>query len=170
MANLDTDSMIVAAEVFQDSLNHVLGNLVGDSKLSIKEFIINILLFQKPYMLVTPEGLSVAIDLVFTKEEYRDFIFNLHYVFFSRYGNGINELTGLIENLSRGLSFNSNDSNNFMPKEITSRLASQDSVYSLLLNNKWLITLLLIPLFINVDSSEFIKATNVKRQLTNEQN
>ena len=168
MANIDTDSMIVAAEVFQDSLNHVLGNLVGESKTSIKEFIVNYLLFHKPYMLVTPEGLPIAIDLVFGKEEYRDFIFNLHFVFFSRYGNGINEVNGLIENLARGLSFYNVSPDNYMPKEINTRLSTESNAFSLLAANKWLVSLVLISLFVNVDNTEFIKATTVKKRVGNE--
>jgi hypothetical protein len=168
MANISTDAMEEASEIFTGSLNHVLSNLVGESKASVKEFIMHVVLFRKPFMLVTPEGIADAVDLVFSKAEHRDFVLSLHYIFFSRLGNTAIDIGGLFGNLARGLGFNTNTHNAYMPRDISSRLASEEGTVSILNENKWLVIIIMLILCVSLDDTEFVRLTNDKKQIRDE--
>lgn len=156
MPNLLTAEMIEVADVFQGSFAHVMSNIIGDAKPVIQNFVTSVVLQEKPYLLVTPEGLTHAINLVFTQEAHRDFIFNLTFVFFSRWGGNEDAVQGLIANVARGATqtYIDNKKQTYMdqlcaiPKEISTRLSAYSDVAALLTANKWLLMLLLLQLFI----------------------
>lgn len=152
MPNINTIDMVDVATTFQDSVSHVLSNLVLESRQNIKHYIATIVLLEKPYILVGKEGIQRAIELVFLKEEYRDFIFTLHYTFFSRWGNDVNMFNGLIGNLARGIALSNLSTNSIMPKDINYRLTTEELANDILLANTWLVIVILLQLFINVDT------------------
>ena len=152
MPNLTTIEMVDAAQIFQDSVKHVLSNLVPESRMDIQTYIGGIILLEKTYLLPTHEGIPRAIDLVFTKDNYRDFIFNLHITFFSRFGNTENEVSGLISNIARGIGLRNINPLNLIPNDINNRLINENTAIELLMANKWLVVLIMLQLFISVDS------------------
>lgn len=153
MANLTTDQMVVVATVFQESYAHVLSNSIEDTKIDRMRFVAGIVLQEKPYLLVTEEGIQRLISLVFADERNRDFIFTLSYTFFSRWGEDDLSVKGLAENLARGVSqasaiYGANQDINAIPHEIAIRLTPNNVAKDLIESNKWLMIILLLQLFI----------------------
>lgn len=147
--------MIVVADVFQGAYEHVIGNLVGDTRIAIIGFVGQVVLKEKPYLLVTGEGLQHAIDLVFCNEQIRDFVLTLSYTFFARLGESSAHVRGLSENLARGVAQGSSASPRSVdycavPKDLSSRFTPETEALELIESNKWLVVLLLLPLFIQV--------------------
>lgn len=149
--NITTDAMMEVASVFIESFNHVVSNYVGESKNHAKLFTANIILKEKPYMIVSLEGLPHITEIVFGSDANRDFILTLSFTFFSRWGHSEREVYGLINNLARGVSNANALTLNAMPKDISSRLVSSENAAEILEANKWLIVIILMQLFITVE-------------------
>lgn len=145
---LTTEQMVTAAETFQGAYEHALGNFVGEAKASVVRFCASIILQEKPYMLVGAEGASHAVDLVFGNEGNRDFIFMLSYTFFARFGEGHDPVQQLSATLARGVTIPSGREMSIVPEALRVRLPQYQEVQSLLADNQWLMTLLLLQLFI----------------------
>lgn len=143
-------TMVEIAQIFQDSIFHVLMNMLDEDRSIIASDISIILLSEKPYMLLTYEGILRITDLVFSKENIRDFILNLHFVFFSRLGNSKDYINTLINNLAFGISLNSGSEFNCMPDDISKRLVKETNANDILNGNKWLIIILMIHLFVDL--------------------
>ena len=161
MSNISSDEMINAAQIFQESVEHILANTLGKSKDNLELFITKILLFEKPFLMLTHEGIVKTIDLVFSTSENRDFIFNLHFIFFSKLGNTNTDINGLIGNVARGVGLSSVHPLSAMPKEINDRVLDELDAIDLLTANKWLLIVLLIILFITINPG-------IAKQLTSE--
>jgi len=152
MTNIEPVDMVDVAIIFQESVKHVLSNLLPESKGVVTTFIAGIILQEKPYMLVTSAGIKRAIELVFINEEYRDFIFTLHFTFFSRWGKDEDAYGRLADNIANGAGLYSVGANsNLMPNDILSGLASVTNTKALLRSNSWLVILLLLQLFVTLD-------------------
>jgi hypothetical protein len=156
MANLNTTDMEEAATVFTQSLNHVLSNYLTESSKSVKEFVTHIVLKEKPYMMITEEGLPHIVELVFMNEIVRDFVLTLSSVFFSRWGNNDEQVLGLAGNIARGVSVlrvgdNVDIANSVIPRQISERLMTEEMGSMLLYNNRWLICLLMLQIYVNFD-------------------
>jgi len=165
--NISTEMMQDAAVVFQDSFTHCLSNLIGESKERMKFFIAEILLKEKTFLLPTIEGLPHLISLVFSSAENRDFIFDLHFVFFARFGNSDADVKGLLGNIARGVALSSVNPLNAIPKDINNRLIDESDANDLLLNNQWIAIVLMIKLFISATNSfgkQIIEIENGSKQ------
>jgi hypothetical protein len=149
--NLTTEQMMIVGETFVDSFQFVISNYLPDSKISIKQFITELVLKNKSYMLVSHEGVPYASNLIFSDESHRDFIMTLHFTFFARWGHLDKDVDGLISNLARGASMMNVRQLNAMPSDINTRLTDIETTKSLLDANRWLIVILLIMLFISAD-------------------
>ena len=150
---LSSTQMIDVANTFQDAYAHVLNNLEGLSvKPTVISFTAGVVLTEKPYMLVTEEGIQRAIGLVFSREDIRDFVLTLTYTFFARWDAGPSSVRDLAENLAQGVGgvVGGNIDLSAMPIEIQQRLMLRGDASELLQSNPWLMTLLLMQLFINV--------------------
>ncbi|EKD22609.1 MAG: hypothetical protein ACD_84C00038G0006 [uncultured bacterium] len=154
MAYLNTNEMQEAAEVFVEAFGHVLGNFLGDSKSEIKKFAAELILREKPYMMVTEEGIPRIQQMVFIREDYRDFIFTLHYTFFARWGHSANAVDGLIGNIARGVALSNLTTYSAMPKELATRLPTEENAISILKANNWLVIVMLIQLFVTLSESD----------------
>ena len=149
MSHLPLERMVEAATVLQDSYQHVLNNIPAAGRESIIQFVAKLILSEKPYMLITPEGLSHISELVFSNDPYRDFIFTLSFTFFARFGGPDTDITGLAENLARGAAqVSPNREGNAIPNQIANRLIEAVDIVPILINNRWLMMILLIQLFI----------------------
>lgn len=159
---LTTEEMQVLAETFQDSFKFMMTNAIGETKKRYTEFSARLVLQEKPYLLVTEEGLQHISGLVFSTPEIRDFILGLSFVFFSRQGFKEGQMDDLARALARGTSSHEYITNeeqrlDAIPKAIGSRMLSFNDVFPLLKANRWLMIVLLIQLFINVDVTEHTK-------------
>lgn len=150
MSNLTTEQMVIATSTFQESFQHVLGNYVGDSRTHIQKFVAGVVLRQKPYMLVTEEGVQHAMKLAFGNEADRDFLFTLTYTFFSRFGETNEPVKGLATALARGVSIGSHNELSAVPEPLQKRLPVEVDVRAMLESNQWLMTLLMMQLCIQV--------------------
>jgi len=148
---ISIDEMINVGDVFIKSYNFILSNFVPESKKEIQDFTAGLVLREKPYMLVTKEGLPRAVNLVFSNEYIRDFIYSLEFAFFSRWGQSSNHVNGLMEILARGVGLANPDKNNVTPNEINNRLTDETDAFEIIKHNRWLAMLLLIQLFVTVD-------------------
>lgn len=150
---LSSTQMIDVANTFQDAYAHVLNNLEGLSvKPAVIAFSAGMVLTEKPYMLVTEEGIQRAMTLVFGREDIRDFVLTLTYTFFARWDAGPSSMRDLAENLAQGVGgvLGGNLDLSAIPAEIHQRLMPRSDAGELLQSNPWLMVLLLMQLFISI--------------------
>lgn len=150
LQHLPVESMVEAAEVFTEAYYHVLENLDSTQQGSVQKFVAGLVLTEKPYLMVTPEGVQRAVATVFENESNRDFVFTLLYTFGSRWALSLDRFEGLCANLAVGLSPISQHAECLVPKAVADRLVSSSEIYRLLVANQWLVVLLLLQLFLKV--------------------
>lgn len=151
--SLTTQEMIVATETFQESFRHVMGNYpVPEAKQYLLKFVLGVIMVEKPYMLVTDEGIQRAIALVFTAEAERDFILTLTYTFFSRFGETSAPAKNLAAALARGIALTGVTTSQLSaaPDAIKTRLPTEEEARAILEANQWLMTVLLIQLCVQI--------------------
>lgn len=147
--------MADVATVFQETFAHVTKNLEGSTAYEeVIKFCGHLVLFEKPYILVSSEGLPNAITMTFTRESVRDFVMTLSYNFFTRWGGSQEAIAALADNLSFGAGQAQVGRDLCaMPQPIAARLGEQEDTKTLLLNNRWLMVLLLIQAFISMPNT-----------------
>lgn len=147
--------MIGIADVFIGAYEHVVSNFTLDKQQLAKRFTAELVMQQIPYMMITPEGVANLQGLVFGHADNRDFIMTLTFVTFARLGCDEEFVHELAKILARGLTVPvyAKDSN-MIPDEINSRLAKYDDVVGVLRSNLWIITILLMQLFISQAGGE----------------
>lgn len=165
--------LIETGEVFVASMEHVLKNStrMSDERSSkLSKFVYSMVLAEKPYMLASPKGVQHAIELVFEDEVIRDFVFTLGFTFLARWG-GSARYFELVQALAFAVSGDGNpvrgqqESLVMMPVEIADLLPDPEGVQTLLQQNKWLVTLLMIQLFVLVpEPPKPSKRNNVQDQ------
>jgi hypothetical protein len=173
----NADAMDTVRRVFVDSYNHVTaGVMSGGSREKILALIMNIVLREKPYLMCTPEGIKHIMDLIWTDEEHRNFILNLSFTFFARWGGTPANVQGLAICLAAGVSQipdwvveelaknreRADTGTVAIPNELLMRMSSHEDAAGILENNKWLMTVLMINLFVEFD----LEAINNKRKAT----
>lgn len=161
--HLSTDEMVEVAAVFTESYHHVLSNLATEQRSRIIEFVARVVLSEKPYLLVTPEGLDHAIGLVFENKQVTDFVLTLLFTFGSRWGMSQDRYSALAANLAFGASPVTQQPNRAMPDALASRLASFADVYNLLVANQWLVILLLFQSLVSVATEQSNNPKNSKK-------
>jgi hypothetical protein len=150
---LTTEQMVVATSTFQESVSHVLGNYLPESQASLKAFVAEMILKEKPYMLVTEDGIKHAMGKVFGLEGYRDFVLMVTFTFFARFGESDTPVRSLAGNLARAVSVSGSGSNNDLsavPLEMRRRMPSEQDVTATLESNQWLMTLLMLQLCVQM--------------------
>lgn len=162
MPNLNNQEMIVVAETFNESLDFVLGNYPKEIRDELYMFIVEIIMLEKPYMLVGVEGLPYISKKVFTNEHIRDLLFTLQFTFISRCGLTDIEYGKLVENIAQGLKLVSHGSVSAMPKPISDRLSQFTDILEVLMSNSWLVMIMLIKLFVSSNSAQTTKPVDRK--------
>ena len=157
---LTTRQSYVTSKIFVEATKFVLGNYPTEVRGKITEFLYGMLSVEKPYMLVTEEGIVHATDLVFSNEIVRDFIFTLHYVFIARWSPNQVKLNGLVNNLATGVSLSNPLCDDCtavaMPAEIKQRMANYADSFNIIGSNGWLLILLMLILHINIEDLSFV--------------
>lgn len=147
------DDMETVAAAFQEAFKTVMSQyLDADQKVQLETFVTGLVVQEKPWMWASPEGADHLLDLVMVDEMIRDFVMSLTFVFFARWGEANVKFTGLTDALSWGTSADNVNNEDrqlvLMPEVIRSRLTQQSDVKKYLAANKWVVTLLLIKLFV----------------------
>lgn len=152
MIGLNADEMTVVSTTITESVLGLLGNLAGtEAEATITGFLHHVVLNEKPYMIVTPDGLRQITTVVFTNEVVRDFVLTLSYQFFSRWCESQDAYLQLVQNLSHGCGARYVRSEwDAMPDVIGDRLVDFETTYTLLQANKWLVIVLLLQNFVSV--------------------
>jgi hypothetical protein len=145
---LTTEQMVVAVETFQAAYEQVMSKYAGDGKKSILEFVTNIVVLQKPYMLASAKGPEEWTNIIFGNEGARDFILSLSFSFFSRFHETNTPELALAASLTRGLILNSFLPKSFIPEIIVSGYFGIKETEELLGSNQWLMTVLMLQLCI----------------------
>ncbi len=159
---------------FKEALEQTISNYAEKARLEISALILHICGEIRPYIVVTEAGAETLADKIFTNDLYRDFIFNLLFNFCPRlsFKDTNNEFADLINVFSFTLAVgdavktsqvrDTNTSINKLPTEITSRLPNSEMIKRLLSNNKWLMMVLLINMYVSVEDFEGKKTESVK--------
>jgi len=158
MSRINTEEMNNVAQVFVDAAyRYVIGNMTGDTLAKVQEFVIRIVLQEKPYLLVTPEGLTHITKYVFGQKAHLDFVLSMEYAFFARWGGDDQDVIRLAQNLARGVSYSGGMTKelNSIPHVIYDRLLDYDDALKILQANKWLMIVLMMQLFITVGLTKF---------------
>lgn len=147
------DDMETVAGAFQEAFKTVLAQYLNEEQLvAVKTFVTKVVVEEKPWMWSSPEGVEHLLDLVMVDELIRDFVMTLAFTFFARWGEASVKFTGLTDALSWGTSADNDNGDDrqlvLMPDVINSRLTQQADVKKYLAANKWVVTLLLIKLFV----------------------
>lgn len=149
----------VMSRVFTRSVYFVIKNTSISNLEKVLSFLSSTVAKEKPYMLVTTEGVEHAIDVVFTDEVIRDFIFTLHATFMTRWSHDSDMYNSLLSNIASGVGIGGykKDSQSAIPSPLNERLLSAQDAYTVLKDNNWLVMLILIC--VHVDN-EFINNIN----------
>lgn len=151
---LSPQEMEEVAQVFLQSFALCEANILGEQKAKVREFVGHVVLAEKPYLLVTPEGLDRAIGLVFENKHIVDFVHMLLYTFGSRWGMTDDRRAALSSNLAHGAAPIVSSELRSTPNALASRLATFEGAYHLLVANPWLVILLLLQLTVKLPSQQ----------------
>jgi hypothetical protein len=157
---LSTEEWVDVGGVFKDSLDHVMQNskaLDQKAQERIMMFVHSTAIADKPWMLCTQLGIKRAVEVVFEDVVLRDFILQLSFTFFSRWGASGEKYAHLIETLAFAVSVNGHDAPNgtllvpsAIPPAVADDMVTQQVALSALHANKWLVIMLLISLVVQL--------------------
>jgi len=159
-------------QLFTDALMQTVSNYAETSSASITEFILHICGELRPYMIVTPGGAETLAEEIFTTELKRDFIFNLLFNFCPRlsFTETGKEFSKLISTLAFTLAIgdavittNDSEFKSLLPDELSTRIPDHETITNLLNSNKWLVMVLLISLYINVEDFNKAQSAQAKK-------
>lgn len=146
------DDMEVVAGAFEAAIKTVLEQYRDEAlREKLLMFINNIVVQEKPWVWVSPEGPAHLDDLFMVDEFTRDFIMLLTFTFFARWGEGKVKFTGLVDTLSWGCAADEDGEDKgyvLMSKDLSARLSPTDTVKKYLRANKWVVVAMLIKLFV----------------------
>ena len=169
------DNVIDIKSIFKLALEQTISNYAETARLEISKLILHICGNVRSYMVVTDAGAESLSEEIFTNELYRDFIFNLLFNFCPRlsFTNPESEFNKLINSFSFTLAIgeyvktdfersrDTGEHTNKLPEDILKRLPTKQMIRNLLINNKWLMMVLLISLYISIE--DFESMTNEKK-------
>lgn len=149
----DNDDMETVAGAFQVAITQTLAMYLDEAaREKIMMLCTKIVVEEKPWMWVSPEGVNHLDDLIMVEELTRDFIMALTFTFFSRWGEAKVKFTGLVDTLSWGCAVDNANAEDqsyvLMSKDLSARLSSQETVKKYLAANKWVVVMMLIKLFV----------------------
>lgn len=158
---LDAADWIEIGQVFKDSLDHVLRNtkaLEQKSQERVLHFVYHNALYDKPFTLVTPAGVKNLVEKVFSDVIVRDFVLQLSFVFYSRWGTDSEKYSHLADTLAFAVSADVVPMSLTgipsvpcaIPPQVLADLPKNDGVRATLASNKWLSVILLIALVVQM--------------------
>lgn len=168
---MSTIEKINVVEVaFRDAYEHTLSHFPDTVRRNaILKFVSGITMQYSMYLAFTSEGLSKLMKDVFNNEIVRDFILRLTSAFFVRLGLSEQDKNELPEILASAMCvfptpFVGNTSISMetvaIPEELKTRLPEYDDVKTLLITNKWLVTTVMISLYLRIEIENIKQSTN----------
>lgn len=122
--------------------------IVGQDNKNIEAFLLSSAGGLNLYLIPTAMGLKTSTESIFSKSQHRDYILNVTVRFQTLFnGNGF-DYDEVIKHVAESMVVvNDYSEKALMPKEISDRLPTFDEVFSVLKNNKWLFTFVLLIIF-----------------------
>lgn len=156
-ASFTNDDMETVAAAFQTAFKTVMNQYLSEEqRTKLMQWVTTVAVEGKPWIWTSADGQAILLDMVMVDEFYRDFVMTLTFVFFARWGEANVKFTGLVDTLSWGTASdtasNEDKSLILMPEDISTRLTGQVDVKRYLNANKWVVTLMLIKLFVVPES------------------
>jgi hypothetical protein len=155
--NADTD---IVGGAIQAAWRTVEGQVSPETRLKLYEWLMNFISGEKPYLWASPENIPRIVQMVYSDELVRDFVHSLQFHFMLRWGEASTKFTGLVDVLSwsigsHGLDTehsgrNRKEDHGAIPEDIRMRLSSREDVKELLLDNPWMVCLLLLRSFVSL--------------------
>jgi len=157
--SLTNADMLLVRDVFTASYESTMGRYIDDKrKLAVLELTLRLAYEFKPAHMITPKGLTGIMDLIWTNELHTDFIQSLTFTFIAMWGEAADKYGDLINSLAIACSVDKSNGLNATPAGYAVRLSTESDIVEVLKGNKWLTTILLIMLYIE------LKEPNDKRK------
>lgn len=156
MDGLSHEEMKEVSVAFQEAMSFVISNTSADSQEKIQRFIAEVVVTQKPYTMLTKEGIVHSVGLVFKDAQITDYVLTLWHCFASRWAYSDEAIAALAGNFSRGASQTNEKTYAFssIPQELKSRMVKRADAFEILSSNPWLLVLLLISLVVRIPSDK----------------
>lgn len=148
---LDAEQMKDVGACIVQAFEHQLSNTFGQTKLDAMEFVFDLVLRQKPFMMVTQPGYEAIVHSVFTKETIRDFVLSMSYNFYTYWAGTDEDHKALAQTLALSAGY---QVPSLIPKPITDHMATSEAAQSILVNNRWLCVLMLLPVWLQAPDPE----------------
>lgn len=144
--------------LFIEAFSLTIESYTEEESIKIKEFLASLGRSYNPYSLMTVSHVTDLIDLIFTKEDVRDFIWKLTFNFFSILGYDKGQYNKLCETLAFSLNVTDNYKKttdlgrvekgifSLTPDTLKSKLEDYETIKEYLIDNKWLIVITIIIL------------------------
>lgn len=155
--NGDTD---IVAGAIQSAWRTVESQVSVETRAKLYQWMMNYIVGEKPYLWATPENVPRIVAMIYGDEIARDFVHTLQFHFFLRWGEASEKFTGLVDVLSWSVGAHGLDTEHLarsrkedhgaIPEDIRMRLSSREDVRDLLLDNPWLVCLLLLRSFVSL--------------------
>lgn len=151
ISTLDHNSMQIVGDVFSAAVENVIRSYDGQQSQSvIAGYLTQHLIENRPWLIMTPDGIVNLTQEIFSDDTIRDFVFKVVFQFFSSISPTPDLVQQLAANLAAGCAVGDSVSptnQNLMPVEIKKRLSGFDFVYDMLKANKWLMVVIMFHLF-----------------------
>lgn len=139
---------------FRDAYDHVMSNILGTKeKEEINLFLADVCAQLSIHMAFTTTGLPEMIQKVFRSLTVREFVFKLSMSFFARLGYSVDDRNQLVEILTTAISvLPENGAETIaIPNLVKDNLPSYSDIRDLLAANNWLITVVMIGLYLRIE-------------------
>ncbi len=152
------ENMAEVAQAFTSAYDHVQSHMVDTKRREeISLFVTQVTAMMSLYISFAPGQLERFIEVVFSKESIRDFVFRLTSAFCARLG-GQAEYEALAKDIAFSMCMlpkkDQHGNDTFlvaMPDDIKNRLPSAEDILDLLLGNKWYLTVVMLHLFVRIE-------------------
>jgi hypothetical protein len=144
-------------ELINESFLSVASNLPQAQMAKILTFAFGLVKQEVPYHLFNGnslEGVKRANSLMFDDADTRDFVLKVTFHFFAKFGNTTGRYEALVENLAEAIGFlkpvetKERASLVVAHQEFMSRMPSVEDVRALLMDNRWMVTMALMMLYL----------------------
>ena len=148
---LDAEQMKDVGACIAQAFEHQLKNTFGQTKLDAMAFVYDVVLRQKPFMMVTQQGYEAIVASVFQKDDIRDFVLSMTYNFYTYWASSTDDHESLAKTLALAAGY---QVPSLIPKQITDYLATVEAAEKILVNNRWLCMLMLLPVWLEAPDPE----------------
>lgn len=162
--------------VFVKSVERYTLTLVeGDHQNEVRSFISKVIFLYKPYAMIWKETIPNLIQDVFTREPIQDFVWGVSFYFDAFLGTDEVKRELLINTLVNAcclckMPFQSDEGEFYgeqTPDVYLERLPVEKDIHQLLMNNKWIVVLMLLNITVNMDSNSELREMMNKHEENN---